>query len=198
MNIKNLLESIGFNNFIALDLETTGLDKNKDEIIEISALRFIDGELSDEFTTLVKPKRSIPKKITNITGINDSLVSDAPIIDEVLDNFISFIDDSIIVAHNAEFDIGFIEECVKKYSKKSNIKSICDTLLLSRSFLFFLDKFNLEYLSNIFELEHKDAHRARSDALNTGKIFLQLIQQIVSMPIEVINDVKKNGWTLSI
>ena len=63
MNIKDLLESIGFNNFIALDLETTGLDKNKDEIIEISALRFIDGELSDEFTTLVKPKQAIPKNL---------------------------------------------------------------------------------------------------------------------------------------
>ena len=59
MNIKNLLETIGFYDFIALDLETTGLDKNKDEIIEISALRFIDGELSDEFTTLIKPKQSI-------------------------------------------------------------------------------------------------------------------------------------------
>ena len=135
MNIKNLLESIGFNDFIALDLETTGLDKNKDEIIEISALRFIDGELSDEFTTLVKPKQSIQKKITNITGINDSLVCDAPIIDEILDNFISFIDDSIIVAHNAEFDLGFIEIDISYLFSTSKVRNpLENTIRFSTTF----------------------------------------------------------------
>ena len=120
MFIKNLLKEIEFHDFIAFDLETTGLDSKRNEIIEISALRFIDGELSDEFTTLVKPDQKIPQKITEITGINDVMVSNAPHISEVLDDFISFMDGSIVVAHNAEFDLEFINQNISKYSKEIN------------------------------------------------------------------------------
>ena len=190
MCIKNLLKEIEFHDFIAFDLETTGLDSKRNEIIEISALRFIDGELSDEFTTLVKPEQKIPQKITEITGINDTMVSNAPHISEVLDDFISFMDGSIVVAHNAEFDLEFINQNISKYSKEINIKSVCDTLLLSRSFLFSLEKFNLEFLSNYFNLSH-DAHRARADAFNTGVILVKLIEQMFSVPLEIFQNINK-------
>ena len=190
MRIKNLLKEIEFHDFIAFDLETTGLDSKRNEIIEISALRFVDGELDDEFTALVKPTQKIPEKITEITGINDSMVANAPHISEVLDDFISFMDGSIVVAHNAEFDLEFINQNISKYSKEINIKSVCDTLLLSRSFLFSLEKFNLEFLSNYFNLSH-DAHRARADAFNTGIILIKLIEQMCSFPIEIFQKINK-------
>ena len=110
MNSVELLKKIGFNDFISLDLETTGLNVSKDEIIEISAIHFRDGEIFDEFTTLLRPSISIPKKITEITGINDSLVSNSPSIKSVFDDFLNFIDGHIVIAHNIGFDIGFIKE----------------------------------------------------------------------------------------
>ena len=114
------------------------------------------------------------KKITEITGIDDKLVSDSPYLEEVIDDFVSFIDNGIVVAHNAEFDLEFIFENLSRCSKTLKLKAICDTLLLSRSFLFSLEKFNLEFLSHYFNLEH-EAHRARGDALNTGIILIELI-----------------------
>jgi len=191
LNGLELLKNIGFNDFISLDLETTGLNISKDEIIEISAIHFRDGEVFDEFTTLIKPSVNIPKKITEITGITDSLVSDSPSIDSVFDKFLNFIDDSIIVAHNIDFDIGFIKKYAANNEKTINIKASCDTLLLSRSFLFFLDKFNLEYLSSEFGFNHKNAHRARIDALNTGKLLISLIHQISAIPLSVIEQINK-------
>jgi DNA polymerase-3 subunit alpha (Gram-positive type) len=137
LDIQELLKSIGFNDFISLDLETTGLNISKDEIIEISAIHFRDGEIFDEFTTLVKPSVSIPKKVTEITGITDSLVSDSPLIESIFDKFLNFIDGHIIVAHNIDFDIGFIKKYASENEKTVNVKALCDTLLLSRSFLFF-------------------------------------------------------------
>ena len=83
MCIKNLLKEIEFHDFIAFDLETTGLDSKKNEIIEISALRFIDGELSDEFTTLVKPDQKIPQKITEITLTRLTAIPITPLINSI-------------------------------------------------------------------------------------------------------------------
>ena len=191
MDSVELLKKIGFHDFISLDLETTGLDISKDEIIEISAIRFQNGEVFDEFTTLLKPSIPIPKKITEITGITNSMVSDSPSIESVFDEFLNFINGQIIVAHNIEFDIGFVKKYANNYTKNIDVSDLCDTLLLSRSFLFFLDKFNLEYLSSEFGFDHENAHRARFDALNTGKLLVLLIQQIATMPLPVIEQINK-------
>ena len=185
MNIVNILNDIGFNEFISFDLETTGLDVDKDEIIEISAVKFINGEYHSDFTTFIKPKNEIPKQIIDLTGISNQMVLDAPLIEDVLDEFISFIDNGILVAHNIEFDLSFINRMTNKYQKNLNIENTCDTLLLSRSFLFNLEKFNLEYLSLFFDLDIKNSHRAKSDAINTGKILINLIKQMLSIPVLV-------------
>ena len=107
---------------------------------------------------------------------------DAPLIEDVLDDFISFINNSILVAHNIEFDLSFINRVIDENQKNINFDNICDTLLLSRSFLFNLEKFNLEYLSLFFDLDIKNSHRAKFDALNTGNILIKLIQQMISIP----------------
>ena len=185
MNIENILNDIGFSNFISFDLETTGLNVDKDEIIEISAVKFVNGEYHSDFTTLIKPKKEISKQIIDLTGINNQMVSDAPLIESVLDEFLSFIGNSVLVAHNIEFDLSFISKVVNEHNKEINIEHTCDTLLLSRSFLFNFEKFNLEYLSLFFDLDIKNSHRAKSDAINTGIVLIKLIQQILSIPFVV-------------
>ena len=191
MNIQHVLKDIGFSEFISIDLETTGLNKDKDEIIEVSAIKFINGQVDSDFTTLINPKIEIPKQITALTRISNKMVSNAPFIEDILDDLILFIDGSIVIAHNIEFDLGFINKIVKSHSKKLNTKAVCDTLLLSRSFLFTLEKFNLEYLSSYFNLKHNNAHRAQEDALNTGKIFVELINQMLSMPIDIFSQINQ-------
>ena len=156
MNIKDELKNIGFTQFIAFDLETTGLNIDEDEIIEISAVKFINGEYHSNFTTLVKPKKNISKQISDLTGIDNEMVQSAPLIEDVLDDFLSFINNNILVAHNIEFDLSFINRVINQNQKNISIKNTCDTLLLSRSFLFNLEKFNLEYLSLFFNLDIKD------------------------------------------
>ena len=191
MNRLNLLKKIKFSEFVSLDLETTGLSKNENEIIEISALFFKDGKVVNEFTTLVKPNQSIPKNITNITSINDLMVQDSPMINDVLDDLLNFLNNKIIVGHNVGFDIGFLEQACIKNNKVLNFKFLCDTLSLSRNILFNFDKFNLEFLSNEFNMSVKNAHRARFDALNTGNLFLILIEQAASLPKNVLNNINK-------
>ena len=191
MNTTNVLKEIGFNEFIAFDLETTGLNINKDEIIEISAIKFINGQVDSEFTTLIKPKKEIPRQITDLTSISNQMVSEAPFIEDVLDEFISFVDNNILVAHNIEFDLSFINRIINENQKNINIDYTCDTLLLCRSFLFNLEKFNLEYLSLFFDLDIKNSHRARADALNTGKILIKLIEQMLSIPCEIFKKINQ-------
>ena len=191
MNIKDELKNIGFTQFIAFDLETTGLDIDEDEIIEISAVKFINGEYHSNFTTLVKPKKNISKQISDLTGIDNEMVQSAPLIEDVLDDFLSFINNNILVAHNIEFDLSFINRVINQNQKNIAIKNTCDTLLLSRSFLFNLEKFNLEYLSLFFNLDIKDSHRAQADALNTGKILIKLIEQMLSIPLEVYEKINQ-------
>ena len=191
LDIQNVLKDISFNEFISIDLETTGLDANENEIIEISAIKFIDGRVHSDFTTLVKPTTSIPPEITKLTGITNAMVSESNSIDDVLDDLISFIEGKILIAHNIEFDLKFINKAIDNKNKKIKFGYICDTLLLSRSFFFTLEKFNLEYLSSLFSLDHKNAHRAREDALNTGKIFIELIKQMISMPIDIFAQINQ-------
>ena len=195
MNISKILADIGFDEFISFDLETTGLDSNKNEIIEIAAVKFKGGEHHSEFSTLVKPKIEIPKSITKITSITNSMVSNAPFIEEVLDDFINFVNHGNLIAHNIDFDLGFINKALNDTGKKISFNSTSDTLSLARSFLFHFDKFNLEYLSAHFSLNHDNAHRATPDAINTGKIFVFIVEHMLSLPISIftnINNICKN------
>ena len=138
MNISKILADIGFDEFISFDLETTGLDSNNNEIIEIAAVKFKGGEYHSEFSTLVKPKIEIPKSITKITNITNSMVSNAPFIEEVLDDFINFVNHGNLIAHNIDFDLGFINKALNDSGKNISFNSTSDTLSLARSFYFTL------------------------------------------------------------
>lgn len=191
MKTEQILNEIGFDEFISFDLETTGLNPNKNEIIEISAVKFKKGLYHSEFSTLVKPETAIPKHISKITGITNSMVSNSPNIKEVLPTFIEFVNNGNLIAHNIDFDLGFIKKYIQKYDKQINFNSTTDTLSLSRSFLFNLEKFNLEYLSMHFQLNHDNAHRATPDAINTGKIFIYIVKKMISMPKNIFKNINQ-------
>ena len=109
----DLFYNLKLDNFIAIDLETTGLDHKNDKITEISACRFVRGEFLEEFTTLVNPETPIPKEIITLTGITNQMVIDSPLIADVIPDLINFIDDTPLVGHNIDFDYNFIKNHYK-------------------------------------------------------------------------------------
>ena len=112
MEFNAIFDDIGLSKFVAIDLETTGLDPSKDKIIEISAVKFNNGEVVDSLTFLVNPEIKLKPKIIQITGINDSMLVSKPSFDDIKDHFLMFIENLPIVGHNVMFDLNFL----KKYS----------------------------------------------------------------------------------
>ncbi|MDR1101921.1 MAG: exodeoxyribonuclease VII large subunit [Clostridiales bacterium] len=163
------------NTFVALDVETTGLSPFLDEIIELAAIKFKDGKIVDEFVTLIHPSRQIPARITQITGITNSMVASAPRMDEIISKFLKFCAGELIVAHNASFDMGFINAACDKYGLTFDNKVVC-TLQLSRKKLN-LPNNKLATVSRHFSLEDSGFHRAKADATICGEIFLYLADE---------------------
>jgi len=151
---KDFLQKTNFDNFVVLDLETTGLDPATDKIIEIGAIRFVDGKESETFECLVNPGMPIPDFITKLTGISDQDVSTASSIEEKFDSLLEFLNDSVLIGHQINFDASFIEYLFrKKYEDYKNWDNEAqrfkylnnlrlDTLFLARIFLPFLEKQN--------------------------------------------------------
>ena len=131
--------AIDLNNFVALDVETTGLNKYNDQIIEISAVKFSDGIPVKEFTKLINPNRNIPAFITNLTGISNEMVLNQPQFEDISKELEDFIDDLPIIGHNVMFDVDFINK------DKEVIKQeyICDTYYLSRIFYYNMNSYYL-------------------------------------------------------
>jgi len=176
----DLLRKIKYDNFVVVDLETTGLDPTADRIIEIGAVRYQDGQEKEVFETLVNPDIPIPDFITKLTGITDKDVSKSPKIDDVFDTLVSFLGNSPIIGHQVNFDAAFIEyQFRNKYNDFSNwdnesqrfkyLSNIrTDTLFLSRIFLPFLQRFKLGTVASYFGINLERAHRAIDDARATG------------------------------
>ena len=123
--------------YISFDIETTGLDPDNDRITEISACRFVKGEYSEEFTTLINPKIPIPKNIISLTGITNKMVEDAPFISDVLPDFINFIGTTPLVGHNIDFDYNFVNHNLSFTDLFFPDSPLYDTLSLARSFIYF-------------------------------------------------------------
>lgn len=159
-----------------MDLETTGLDPEQGcSIIEIGAVRIDNGTIDRTFQQLVDPGMNIPKKITEITGIKQEDVADAPTIDQILPKFQAFAGDSIYIAHNAPFDLKFL----RHFGNETMGNQSIDTLRLARRLLD-LESHSLTYLIQHLNLTRKEAHRALDDALATAEIFLILSEEIIN------------------
>lgn len=158
------------NDYIVIDTETTGLSAQKDQIIEISALKVKDGLMMDNYTSLVNPGIEIPKSSMKIHGITNEMVQNAPTIDEVIPKFLTFIEDKPLVGHNISFDLRFINS----YLEKNLNKQLADTMLISRRKLPTLPNHKLITLINHYNLGENQDHRSLSDCIYTHKVYENL------------------------
>jgi len=161
--------------YVVFDVETTGLDSAKDEIIEIGACKIKNGKIIDVFSTFVKPNRKIPTEITELTGITDEMVADAPTINYVLPDFYKFCCGATIVAHNLTFDMGFIHNVAKRFSYNFNHNTM-DTLEMARKKIGGLKNYKLGTIVDHLGIVLENAHRAVNDATATAKVFIKLMQ----------------------
>ena len=160
--------------FVVFDVETTGINAAKERLTEIGAVRMVNGEKTEVFKTYVNPERPIPEHITELTGIDDRMVADAPLEEEAVRQFLAFCGDSILVAHNAKFDMGFIEAAAKRHDIPFDNPSI-DTLVLCRSLLTETRNHKLDTVDKALGLGKFDHHRAFEDADILSKIFVKLL-----------------------
>lgn len=161
--------------YVVTDIETTGLSMDLDEIIEIGSVKVYRGEIVDRFHSFVNPRKPISPHITNLTGIRNDMVEQAPCIEEVLSDFLRFIGDGIFVAHNAEFDAGFIRRDCERYGMKFNNKVI-DTLNLSVIIFPELKNHRLETIAKKFNVNMGKHHRADDDANTAAMILIELFK----------------------
>ncbi|MEE2765899.1 MAG: helicase C-terminal domain-containing protein [Candidatus Neomarinimicrobiota bacterium] len=189
MDRAELLDILNLSTFIAFDLETTGLDPVTDHIIEIAAIRFVKGRPKDRYVTLVNPDKHIPVLVTQITGITNNMVRTAPKEAKVIDDFLEFLGDAPLVAHNICFDWEFLSELCKRYERSIPNGSHHDTLQLGRSLFFDQPVFNLGALSEYCGLSSSGSHRAEKDTENCGAIFLDLVEELASYSLERISKV---------
>jgi DNA polymerase-3 subunit alpha (Gram-positive type) len=175
--------------FIVFDLETTGLSALKDEIIEIGAVRVSGKKITDRFHALIRPALGyIPSHITELTGITYEMVKNAPSIDQIFPQFLAFIQDLPLVAHNADFDLSFIRE----EARKRNIEignPVLDTLYLARLLLKDLKRHKLNIVADALSVDMTHHHRADDDARVTAEILIRLFEKLEAQGIHYINDI---------
>lgn len=157
-------------NYVIFDLETTGLEATKDDIIEIGALKYKNNQLVEEFSVLINPGYDIPEVITKITGITTTQVLDKEKISTVLPKFIAFIEDYPLIAHNSPFDMGFVNENMKQLGLSCITNKVIDTLVLARKYIPQVYNYKLETLKHYFKI-NQVSHRAVGDCHTTNYIY---------------------------
>lgn len=166
-------------NWVVLDFETTGFNPTTDEIIEIGAVKICNGELVDSFSVLINPGREVSQEITEFTGITNEMLEGQPTIQDMIVPLLKFIGvDSILVAHNAMFDLRFLQTALRKCGYNPAKIPILDTMNLSRALLPDLKNHKLNTLAKKLDVELVDHHRAVNDAEATAKILLKLLVMI--------------------
>ena len=156
--------------YVAFDIETTGLEIESEEIIEIGALKVVDGKVTDRFKEFVKPEKQISEKITEITGITNEMVEHARPIEDVIRDFVFFCENHVLVGHNIQFDYKFCKRFAVKYGYSFEKKGI-DTLKIARGVHKELESKSLGALCEHYQIINHAAHRAYHDALATAKLY---------------------------
>ncbi|HPN81486.1 MAG TPA: 3'-5' exonuclease [bacterium] len=169
--------------FVVFDIETSGLDPLKDEVLEIAGLKLIGEQEAARFEALIQPTRPVLPEVEKIHGLNEIfLLVNGRRNEEVISDFLNFVGEAIIVGHNIRgFDWLFILEHLKKKNQPLPANKIIDTLELSRQLLS-LATYNLSSVASHFGLEHKNAHRAMPDVEINTKVFLELMKQLLNPP----------------
>lgn len=177
--------------FVVFDIETTGFSNTNDKITEIGAVKIENFEIVDTFSELINPQKDISYKIQELTGITNDMVKDKPTIEQVLPKFLQFIGDSVLVAHNAEFDIGFIREKCRQQNIEFKNKSV-DTLTLSRILLPELKRHRLNVVAKKLGIPLLNHHRAVDDAKATALIFqkfLDILSKKGAKTLKQVNEI---------
>lgn len=178
--------------YVVFDLETTGFSPETNRIIEIGAVKVQNGKIVDKFSTFVNPQVPIPFRIEQLTSINDSMVIDAPVIADILPEFMKFCEGCVMVAHNADFDMSFI----KKNCQRLDIDckpTIVDTVALARVLLPNLNRFKLDTVAKALGISLENHHRAVDDAGCTAEIFVKFIEMLRERGMSTLDEVNAMG-----
>ena len=178
--------------YVVFDLETTGFSPETNRIIEIGAVKVLNGKIVDKFSTFVNPQVPIPFRIEQLTSINDSMVIDAPVIADILPEFMKFCEGCVMVAHNADFDMSFI----KKNCQRLDIPckpTIVDTVALARVLLPNLNRFKLDTVAKALGVSLENHHRAVDDAGCTAEIFVKFIEMLRERGMSTLDEVNAMG-----
>ncbi|MCQ2537873.1 MAG: PolC-type DNA polymerase III [Lachnospiraceae bacterium] len=194
-DVKNFVINDNGQNFnsttVVFDIETTGRSAKRNKIIEIGAVKLQNNEIIDRFSTFINPQVPIPAEIESLTHISDAMVADAPLIDEVLPKFLEFCGESVIVAHNAAFDTGFIKYNCEALGLQYN-PTIVDTLGLAQSLLTGLKNYKLDTVADELRVSLESHHRAVDDAECTAEIYMKLVQLMANRNITMLSEAKEN------
>ena len=188
---KNLIEFPS--EYIVFDIETTGLDSQFNEIIEIGAIKVKDGKIIDNFNTLVKPEYEIDDFITDLTGITNEMVAQAPSIQEVLPKFLKYVESYILVGHNINFDINFVYDWALILGLSPLTNNFVDTMRIGRRALPELEHHRLIDLAEYFDIDTNGNHRALKDVYITNEVYVNLLQLIIEKYENVekfVNEIK--------
>ena len=178
--------------FVVFDIETTGFSSVKDKIIEIGAVKVENGKIVSRYSTFVNPEVPIPFEITKLTSITDAMVIDAPKIETVLPEFMEYVGDAVLVAHNAGFDVGFIEENCRRLGMERKLTSV-DTVALARVLLPTLSRYKLNIVAKTLGISLENHHRAVDDAGATAEIFVKFVEMLKEREITTLKGVNEFG-----
>ncbi len=178
--------------FVVFDLETTGFSPKKNKIIEIGAVKVQNGAITDRFSTFVNPQLPIPFDIEELTGIRDDMVMDAPLIGEILPEFMEFCKGCVMVAHNAEFDMSFIQKNCEDLHLACDF-TVADTVAMARFLLPQLNRYKLDTVAKAVGVSLENHHRAVDDAACTAEIFVKFIEMFENRHITTLDELNEKG-----
>lgn len=177
---------------MVFDIETTGFSPVTNRIIEIGAVKVVNGQIVDRFSTFVNPEVPIPFEIEKLTSINDSMVIDAETIETVLPKFLAFVGDAVLVAHNAGFDVGFIKENARRQNISADFTYV-DTVAIARTLLTGQAKYTLDAVAKTLKISLENHHRAVDDAECTAEIFVRFIEMLKKEQINTLAQLNDMG-----
>ncbi len=178
--------------YVVFDLETTGFSPKKNRIIEIGAVKVRGGAITERFSTFVNPQIPIPFDIEELTGIRDDMVIDAPLISEILPEFMEFCKGCVMVAHNAEFDMSFIQKNCEDLHLACDF-TVADTVAMARFLLPQLNRYKLDTVAKAVGVSLENHHRAVDDAACTAEIFVKFIEMFESRHITTLDELNEKG-----
>jgi DNA polymerase III subunit epsilon len=183
--------------FVALDVETTGLKPSRQRVIEVALVRFRHGQVERSYETLLNPGRSIPEFITRLTTIRNEDVADAPAFGDVADEILEFLGDSLIIGHNVAFDIGFMNAELGRVDREEIVNERLDTMGMAVRFLRSLRKPSLDRVADAVGLAPRKVHRAGGDARLTGEVAFRLVREAMRQGVTSLDQMKASSQVRS-